>query len=650
MDQKKDYKSRNRKWQVYVILFGIIAVIVVSGYWFFGPYVHKATTTALIISAFGNINQTNQTSILLFANNSIQALPLTRAGIYGLQQLSANNFYVPSSGGGSSGGGGISSEQDPFWTGNYSNFSDIYGYALNSSLWTLNFSNFSNIYDYVNNGTFYKDNTHNYYNVTNAPIYLNDTFAGNYSNFTTTYNYATNSTGNVTTEMDRLWTANYSDYLNLKTNFSSYMSNSTFTTNSSLAGYITNYGYVTNSSGLLANWTQVINNSNNLYAGNVFSQGGNLSLAYQYITNGSGLINNTVLYASVIYSQGANLSQGQQYATNGTFASNTTGLVANWTLTINNSNNLYITNLFANSKNVATGYDYALNSSLWTLNYSDYLTIRAYALNGTNTWTGNWSNFSTAWYYATNSTGNWNNNSVTAYATTFYSGIGNLSIGSQYATNGSFIANNSATFYANTLFSGNQNVSIPTQYMINGSLIPNNSATYYATTIWSSGQNLTTGYQYSTNGTYAKLSVANTFGAVNETFDTSTFFIDANTHFAGFNTTKPTNTLLIFGDLNISNGGHIMIKNNGTAPTIGGNCTSATIIGSDTAGTITEGAAGGTYCAIIFTKAFVNNPVCFVTANTSVAIGFKAINTTYGNFTQASGRNIFSYHCLDGVA
>src|SRR3989344_656818 len=70
---------------------------------------------------------------------------------------------------------------------NYSNFTAIYGYAINDSLWTLNYSNFTVVYGYAINSTG-----------------GSDTFVANYSNFTTIYGYTIN---------DSLWTLNYSTYL-----------------------------------------------------------------------------------------------------------------------------------------------------------------------------------------------------------------------------------------------------------------------------------------------------------------------------------------------------------------------------------------------------------------------------------------------------
>ena len=96
---------------------------------------------------------------------------------------------------------------------NYSDYLNTKNYALNSSLWTSNYSDYLTLFNwnktyadtlYANttwayNQTIPAINTilgFNYYNSTNAPIYLNDTFAGNYSTFLThiTWTNALNGT------------------------------------------------------------------------------------------------------------------------------------------------------------------------------------------------------------------------------------------------------------------------------------------------------------------------------------------------------------------------------------------------------------------------------------------------------------------------
>ena len=121
--------------------------------------------------------------------------------------------------------------------------------------------------------------------------------------------------------------------------------------------------------------------------------------------------------------------------------------------------------------------------------------------NITGTLYANGSNLSIGYQYATNGSLA-SNNSATFYATTLFSNSQNVSTANNYLINGSLVPNNSASFYATTLYGNSQNLSTANNYLINGSLVPNNSATYYVTNIiWDAGQNLSLGYQYSTNGT-----------------------------------------------------------------------------------------------------------------------------------------------------
>ena len=63
------------------------------------------------------------------------------------------------------------------------------------------------------------------------------------------------------------------------------------------------------------------------------------------------------------------------------------------------------TSIFSQDYNLTNGYLYALNGSLWSLNYSDYLNIRNYALND-SLWSLNYSTFLTKinWAQAVNGT------------------------------------------------------------------------------------------------------------------------------------------------------------------------------------------------------------------------------------------------------
>ncbi|MEK6830297.1 MAG: hypothetical protein AABY15_09345, partial [Nanoarchaeota archaeon] len=120
----------------------------------------------------------------------------------------------------------------------------------------------------------------------------------------------------------------------------------------------------------------------------------------------------------------------------------------------------------ANYSNFTVVYGYALNDSLWTLNYSDYLTTKNYALND-SLWTLNYSTYllKPTWAQVTNGTmASWAN-----------------------------VVNGTMLSYAQAL---------------------NNTLMQQAN--WNA-----------TNTSYFDLNKANTVGAFNQTFDTSTLFIDS---------------------------------------------------------------------------------------------------------------------------
>ncbi|MBI2005320.1 MAG: hypothetical protein HYS80_00985 [Candidatus Aenigmarchaeota archaeon] len=129
------------------------------------------------------------------------------------------------------------------------------------------------------------------------------------------------------------------------------------------------------------------------------------------------------------------------------------------------------------TKNLSIGYDYALNGTTWTLNYSDYLAIRNYALND-SLWTLNYSDY--------------------------------LAI-RDYALNDSRWTLNYSTYLTKPTYS----------QVVNGTNV-------------------------------ALVTASNTFGAFNQTFNTSLLFLWANANRIGINTTSPQNTLNVIGDANIT--------------------------------------------------------------------------------------------------
>ncbi|MBI2043836.1 hypothetical protein HYT24_00540, partial [Candidatus Pacearchaeota archaeon] len=65
-----------------------------------------------------------------------------------------------------------------------------------------------------------------------------------------------------------------------------------------------------------------------------------------------------------------------------------------------------------------------------------------------------------------------------------------------------------------------------------------------------------TSWSQAINGTLARTDAANTFGAFNQTFDTSTLFVSSNNDRVGIGTTTPINALNVVGDINVTGGGN----------------------------------------------------------------------------------------------
>ena len=144
-----------------------------------------------------------------------------------------------------------------------------------------------------------------------------------------------------------------------------------------------------------------------------------------------------------------------------------------YTSSINSSSDIYSSkNIYSAGNNLSNSYFYAVNGSLWTSNYSNYLITDTYALNN-SIWTLNYTDFLTTRFYALND--------------------------SLWTLNFSNFSNVYAMEY-------------------NGSLV-----------------NWTRAY----NGTLFKTDASNSVGAFNQTFDTSTLFIDSISDRVGIGTTVP---------------------------------------------------------------------------------------------------------------
>ena len=173
---------------------------------------------------------------------------------------------------------------------------------------------------------------------------------------TTIYGYALN---------DSLWTLNYSTYL-LKPTWAQVTNG----TNVALVTAANSFGAFNQSF-----------NTSNLFIWALLNRTGIGTISPQNDFNVIGDANAT----GTVYAQRTkNLSIGYDYATNGSLSdtdtfvanySNFTTIYGNalgWANNASNFTTIY-GNQLGNASNMTTIYGYALNDSLWTLNYSTYL-------------------------------------------------------------------------------------------------------------------------------------------------------------------------------------------------------------------------------------------------------------------------------------
>ena len=361
------------------------------------------------------------------------------------------------------------------WQGNWTNFTALYandvtnastrGYALNDSLWTLNYSDYLTTKTYAGNDTLWTANYSTYLTKPTWANIANGTMAS-WANVVngTMLSYA--QALNNTLMQQANWNATNTSYFDLNKANTAGAFNQTFDTNTLFIDSVSHrVGIGTASPQNTLNVVGDINSTGTIYAQNTK----NLSIGYDYALNGTignsqwqgNWTNFTALYANQVTN-----SSVYNYATNASL----------WTLNYST----YLTKpTWANVINgtaisMTTGA-YALNSSLWTLNYSDYLTTKTYAGNDT-LWTANYST------YLTKPT--WAN-----------------------------IANGTMASWAN---------------VVNGTMLSyaqalNNTLMQQAN--WNA-----------TNTSYFDLNKANTAGAFNQTFDTNTLFIDSVSHRVGIGT------------------------------------------------------------------------------------------------------------------
>src|SRR3989338_6982435 len=253
----------------------------------------------------------------------------------------------------------ISSEAN--WNANYSNFTTIYGYAINDSLWTLNYS------DYLTKPTWAQ--------VTNGTSVARVDAANSFGAFNQTFNTSNlviwallNRTGiqttspqntlNIVGDVNATTTIWSQSVNNLSTAFY-YATNgsSEVNWNANASNFTTVYGYA-------LGWANNASNFTTVY-GNQLGNASNMTTIYVYALNASlWTLNYSTYLTKPTWAQ----------VVNGTAITMTTGA-------------------------------YALNDSLWTLNYTDYLAIRTYATNA-SLWTFNYSTYLTkpTWAQVVNGT------------------------------------------------------------------------------------------------------------------------------------------------------------------------------------------------------------------------------------------------------
>jgi len=275
----------------------------------------------------------------------------------------------------------VTSEVDPYWGLNYSDYLVIQSYALNDSLWSLNYS------DYLAN---YSDNL-----VTRAYALNDSLWSLNYSDFLVIQAYSLN---------DSLWSLNYSSYL---ANYSNNIVTRAYALNDSLwslnySDYLAIQNYALNDSLWSLNYSdflviQAYSLNDSLWSLNYSSYLANYSdnlVTRAYALNDSLWSLNYSDYLAI-----------QNYALNDSLWSlNYSDFLVIQSYALNDSLwSLNYSSYLANYSDNLVTRAYALNDSLWSLNYSDFLVIQAYSLND-SLWSLNYSDFLVIYSYVDNET------------------------------------------------------------------------------------------------------------------------------------------------------------------------------------------------------------------------------------------------------
>jgi hypothetical protein len=375
------------------------------------------------------------------------------------------------------------------------------------TFWNANYSNFLLLPSWANvmNGTV----------IANIPIYLNDTFRGNYSNFSGVYGYALNASQftyanalNGTLMNNSWWNSNYSandadwrnrtnlSYLTSFTELDPYWSDN-FTKYNSSWSNTTNLSYLTSENLWNANYSN--------FSTKIFSWDLNYS-TYLLKPVWSDVMNGTVVSNIPIYLNDTFRNNYSAYLLYLNYHFNNTFAYYNST-----NAPIYLNDTFrSNITNFTAVYGYALNASVfWNNNYSDYLLKPSWAnaMNGTllqtSTWNTNYSTNNDNWLNRTNlsyltSESLWNGN-YSNFSTKIFNWDNNYST---YLTKPIWADVMNNTLWARAM----NNTLLQTTQAYNGTL-----AKVGAINTFTANQTLS-GMQYITNGTATSFIVNNGSG------------------------------------------------------------------------------------------------------------------------------------------
>jgi len=510
-------------------------------------------------------------------------------------------------------------------------------YAINDSLWSLNYSNFSTIYGYVNNGTFHIEGNEltdvlNWTKLQNYPVSCpSDTFVTQIGDTIT-----------CTAINEALWNANYSTYLT-KPTWAQAMNN-TLMQQANWNATNTSYYLTTNPFAFYNITTAPI------YLNDTF-RGTNYSTFLTHMPYSAWNATNTSYIRWIEATNGTLMPYSAWNATNTSYylASNPNSYISTWTEV----------------------------DPKWTANYSTFLTHMPYSA---------WNSTNTSYYLQTNPFAFYNLTTIPNYLLTT----------NWNATNTSYyLATNPFAFYnstnpppadAETLWNANYSVYLtkPTYAQVtNGTLLMkfsdwnSTNTSYYLQTNPFSFYNITTapiylndtfrGTNYSTfltlmpysawnatNTSYFDLNKANTVGAFNQTFDTSTLFIDSVSNRVGIGTASPSQLLQV-------QGGDILL--NGTAPilrvqALTGNNATIHLQNGGNIYYIKGGAGGGTGGGIRFYQNGVSGSDVVFTGDGKVGIGTTSpsdVLTVVGNVNvsgcvELSNGTIIGGSCVSDIS